>query len=117
MSFSPAEFIISAVTSSQFFQVIAAILGSSLVATLMAWWFITTLRQNHNIAIRILVLFGIFTTLVYLEVYTGTIALAKGFVLDKTLLPNISFNITASLYAILNHGSWKDKPVRKISNN
>ncbi len=101
--FSPAEFIVSAVTSDKAWQVAVSIFGSSLFATIMAWWFVTTLRKNQNIAIRLLVLLGIITTLVYLEVYTGTIALAKGFVLDKTLLPNISFNITASLYAILNH--------------
>jgi hypothetical protein len=66
------------------------------------WYCIRCLERKQNVAIRLAILFGVFSIFQFAELYVKA-ASAAGFALNKALVPNIMFTLSVSLYLILRY--------------
>jgi hypothetical protein len=101
---SVSEFVIRAVVvySPAMFAV-TAIAVPGTIGVLMAWYWLHVLKRGSpNIAQRMMILLGVFTTLQFGDVYLAAVRHA-GVAVDKALAPNILFTASMSLYLIFRY--------------
>lgn len=81
---------------------LATIIGPGFAGILLSWYVVRSLHKSQNVAVRIMILVGVFTLLQFADVYVDGV-IREGFHVDKVFLPNICFTVGISLYAILRY--------------
>ena len=100
---SLAEFMLKAASLTNPISIgLTSIIAPACAGIIMAGFVVSTIKKNADRAIRIMILFGIFATLQFGDLYLRALGL-EGFSFDKVFLPNISFTISIGLYAILRY--------------
>ena len=101
----PSLIIKSLILTNPFTIGLFGILMPSLTGYFVAWYCIRNINKNDNIAARLIILIITFIIVLFSDVYITTYGIAKNgpTMLDITLLPNLTFTISLSLYVILRY--------------
>jgi len=74
----------------------------SALGCLLAWYFIRCLKRSSEMAIKIMIMIGVFMVLQFGDIYLQA-ANIGGVSLNKDLVPNLAFTIAIGLYVTLKH--------------
>jgi hypothetical protein len=97
---SLTDIIIQGITNYNLSFAMYAVLFPSSLGIFLGWYFARSLKRSSNIAIRVLILVGVFSVIQFTDIYLKAFGLI-GLIVDKTLTPNLIFTISVSLYIIL----------------
>ena len=97
---SITELIIQGITNYSLSFAFYGVLFPSSLGIFLGWYFARSMQKNKNIAIRILILIGVFSIIQFTDIYLIAYDLT-GLKVDKNLTPNLIFIISIGLYIIL----------------
>ena len=82
---------------------IFGVITPSAIGVMLAWYFVNSIKKSSNIAIRVMILVGTFSLMIFADAYLGAVSTSGDFKPDKSLAPNLAFIISVMLYTILRY--------------